>query len=394
MYTQHGWLRCWAEIDLDALAHNFACIRRMAGTAGVMAVVKADAYGHGDTVVAPFFDRLGADWFGVSCLAEAARLRRFGIQKPVLILGYTAPQDAGAVAEMGIVQAVTDEAYARALSEAAVAAGCRVAVHLALDTGMGRIGFSVRQDPRQALEELLRCCALPGLRVEGAFTHFSVADALDADNVAYTAGQRQAFDAAVAALRAAGVELATVHCANSAALVSGSAPGYDLVRPGIIQYGLLPSPEFAAQCKDLRPALCLKATVGMVKTLRKGECVSYGRTWRAAQDVTVATVTAGYADGYPRTVSNRGVCSVRGQAARQIGNVCMDQLMLDVTGIPRVQPGDTVTLFGGGAADSIDTLAARCGTINYTVICDISRRVPRVYLQGGVPVDGVDYLEQ
>lgn len=394
MQNDRPWLRCWAEIDLDALAQNYALIRQKAGAAKVMAVVKADAYGHGDTVVAPFFDRLGADWFAVSCLAEAERLRRFGIQRPILLLGYTAPQDAARIAALDLVQTIPDLDYARALSAAAVAAGCTVDAHLAVDTGMGRIGFSVLAQPQQALQQMLACCALPRLSVCGAFTHFSVADSDVAADVAYTAAQRAAFDDAVRALRANGTRLTTVHCANSAALFGGTVEGYDLVRPGIVQYGLPPSPAFAPLCAGLRPALCLKATVAMVKPLHKGEYVSYGRTFCAPGEMRVATVTAGYADGYPRAVSGRAVCSIHGRPAPQIGNVCMDQLMLDVTALPDVQPGDTVTLFGGGAADSIDELAAKCGTINYTVICDLSRRVPRLYLQNGAPVAQVNYLQE
>lgn len=393
MQEKYSHLRCWAQVDLDALAHNAALIRRKAGSAGVMAVVKADAYGHGDTVIAPYFASLGADWFAVSCLAEAMRLRRIGIRQPILILGYTAPQEAARLAQLALVQSIPDESYALALEAQAAAAGCTVQAHLAMDTGMGRIGFSVLAQPQQALRQMLRCCALPHLRVSGAFTHFSVADSAAQEDVDYTQAQQAAFAAALDGLRAAGVMLTQVHCCNSAALFADAAPHYDLVRPGIVQYGLPPSPEYAPLCKGLRPALSLKATVAMVKPLKSGQYVSYGRTFCAQRDMTVATVTAGYADGYPRSVSNRAVCSVHGRPAPQIGNVCMDQLMLDVTDIPNVQPGDEVTLFGSDPADSIDTLAARTGTINYTIICNLSRRVPRLYLKNGVVVDEVDYLE-
>ncbi len=389
---KHTHLRCWAEVDLDALEQNYNAIRKMAGDARVMAVVKADAYGHGDTVVAPLFEQLGADWFAVSCIAEAQRLRRFGIQKPILILGYTPPDMALTLAQLQLVQTVFDLEYAEALSHAAAAADCTVQAHLAMDTGMGRLGFAVLTDRENACREMLAACGLKGLRVCGAFTHFSVADSDIAEDIEYTAAQHSAFAAAVQALRDAGVQLQHVHCCNSAALVSGAVPRYDLVRPGVIQYGLAPSPQLAAQCAALRPALCLKATVAMVKQLKKGQYVSYGRTFCAPRDMTVATVTAGYADGYPRSVSNRAVCSVHGMAAPQIGNVCMDQMMLDVTGIPDVAAGDTVTLFGADAADSIDALAAKTGTINYTVICDLTRRVPRVYYRDKKQVAQVDYL--
>lgn len=386
--------RCWAEIDLDALAANYSIIRQKAGNTAIMAVVKADAYGHGDSVVAPLFDRLGAAWFAVSCLAEARRLRRIGIEKPILILGYTAPEEASELAQNKLTQCLPDLEYARVLSASAEAAGCRVSAHLALDTGMGRIGFGVLSDPDEAVGQMAEACALPGLCVSGAFTHFSVADSVTADNLAYTRDQAAAFAAAVQALRARGIVLSAVHCCNSSALFCGGMETYDLVRPGIVQYGLQPSDEVAWACGGLRPAMSLRAAVAMVKDLRRGQYVSYGRTFCAPRDMRIATVTAGYADGYPRSVSNRGVCSIHGRPAPQIGNVCMDQMMLDVSGIPDVHPGDTAVLFGAGAADSIDELAAKTNTINYTIICGVSRRVPRVYLKNGTETATIDYLEK
>ena len=387
------YLRCWAEVDLDALRSNFELIRKKAGGAAVMAVVKADAYGHGDAHIAPYFEQLGADWFAVSCLAEAERLRRLGVTRPILILGYTPPQQAAALAAQNIVQGITDLEYARELETYAAAAGVRVRAHAALDTGMGRIGFSVLADYDSAMRQLLECCRLPHIDVCGAFTHFSVADSVTSEDELYTQQQHAVFAHAVDALREAGVQLDVVHCCNSAALFGDEVPRYDLVRPGIVQYGLAPSPEYASLCQGLRTAMCLKATVAMVKDLKKGQYVSYGRRFCAPCDMRVATVTAGYADGYSRSVSGRAVCSIHGRPAPQIGSVCMDQMMLDVTGIPGVAPGDVVTLFGADAADSVDQLAAKIGTINYTVLCNLSRRVPRIYLQGGKEVAYVDYLE-
>ena len=393
MQMQNFEKHVWAEIDLDALRANFRTVKQRAGSLPLCAVVKADSYGHGAVQCARVFAQEGASWLAVSCLAEALQLRRSGQTLPILILGHVQPTYAAALIRNDITAACYSLPQAQALSEAAQAAGGRVKVHLAVDTGMGRIGFSVLAQPQQALRQMLRCCALPHLRVSGAFTHFSVADSAAQEDVDYTQAQQAAFAAALDGLRAAGVMLTQVHCCNSAALFADAAPHYDLVRPGIVQYGLPPSPEYAPLCKGLRPALSLKATVAMVKPLKSGQYVSYGRTFCAQRDMTVATVTAGYADGYPRSVSNRAVCSVHGRPAPQIGNVCMDQLMLDVTDIPNVQPGDEVTLFGSDPADSIDTLAARTGTINYTIICNLSRRVPRLYLKNGVVVDEVDYLE-
>lgn len=385
-------MRCWAEVNLDALAANYKEIRKAAGAAQIMAVVKADAYGHGDTVVAPFFDKLGADWFAVSCLAEARRLRVMGIEKPVLILGYTAPGYARDLCEMNLTQSITDADYAAALESCAAEEGCTVQGHLALDTGMGRIGFAVRTQFDTAISQMLAACAAPHLNITGAFTHFSVADSTLPENLNYTLSQRETFDRALQALRAGGITLRTVHCCNSAALLMGQPGCYDLVRPGIIQYGLQPSPEMAFACTALQPVLCLKATVAMVKTVPQGETISYGRTFCAPREMRIATVTAGYADGFPRTVSNQAVCSIHGHAVPQIGTICMDQLMVDVSGVENVQPGDTVTLFGAEAADTIDTLAEKAGTINYALICDLSRRVPRLYLENGREVARVDYM--
>lgn len=390
----HTQLRCWAEIDLDALANNHAVIRRKAAGAAVMAVVKADAYGHGDIVIAHYLSDIGAaDWFAVSCLPEAERLRRAGIRQPILILGYTPPHAAARLVEMDLVQTVPDMDFAYQLDAAAAAAGVRVQVHLALDTGMGRIGFAVLSDADTANEQLRECCGLSWLNITGAFTHFCVADSDADEDIAYTDAQHAVFLDALRRLRDCGAKLQTVHCCNSAALFSDAVPRYDLVRPGIVQYGLAPSPERAPFCHELRPALCLKARVAMVKTLKKGEYVSYGRTFCAPQDMRIATVTAGYADGYPRGLSNKGVCSIHGRPAPQIGNVCMDQLMLDVSDIPGTRAGDIVTLFGGEAADTIDAVAQKTGTINYTVICGLTRRVPRLYRRNGAEVAHTDYLE-
>ena len=390
----HTQLRCWAEIDLDALASNHEVIRRKAASAAVMAVVKADAYGHGDIVIAHYLSDIGAaDWFAVSCLPEAERLRRAGIRQPILILGYTPPHAAARLVEMDLVQTVPDMDFAYQLNAAAAAAGVRVQVHLALDTGMGRIGFAVLSDADTANEQLRECCGLSWLNITGAFTHFCVADSDADEDIAYTDAQHAVFLDALRQLRDCGAKLQTVHCCNSAALFSDAVPRYDLVRPGIVQYGLAPSPERAPFCHELRPALCLKAREAMGKTLKKGEYVSYGRTFCAPRDMRIATVTAGYADGYPRGLSNKGVCSIHGRPAPQIGNVCMDQLMLDVSDIPGTRAGDIVTLFGGEAADTIDAVAQKTGTINYTVLCGLSRRVLRLYRRNGAEVAHTDYLE-
>ena len=381
------WERhCWAEVDLDALTENFRTIQIRTG-ARICGVVKADAYGHGAPVVARTLEGAGAAAFAVSCLAEGRELRRAGIRQPILILGYTDPAFAGELAALSLTQTLLDEDYARRLSHRAVTAGCTVTCHLKADTGMGRIGFALRDGFEAAVAQMEGCCALPGLRVTGLFQHFAVADSPRPGDDAYTAAQYDLFCRAVHRLRADGVALATCHCANSAAQLRHPDWRWDLVRAGIILYGLPPGP--GVDCTGLRPVLALKAVVTQVKTAAPGQSFSYGRTFTAAEPLRVATVCVGYGDGYPRQLSNRGQMTVRGQAAPVIGRVCMDQTLLDVTAIPGVRAGDEVTVFGAGAApgtDTAETVAAKTGTIPYAVVCDLTRRVPRVYRRGGAVV--------
>ena len=385
---------CWAEIDLDALVHNFRAIRAHTGGA-VCAVVKADAYGHGAAMVAATLEQEGAAAFAVSCLAEGRELRSAGIRQPILILGYTDPLFVAELAALDLTQTLLDEAYARQLSRRAELAGCQVRCHLKADTGMGRIGFPLRADFDGAVDQMARCCALPGLQVTGIFQHFAVADSADPTDEAYTLAQYNLFCRAVDSLRARGIPLPTVHCANSAAQLRHPDWRCDLVRAGIILYGLQPGPGVAFPA--LHPVLSLKAVVTQVKTVAPGETLSYGRTFTAREPVRVATVCVGYGDGYPRQLSNRGCMTVRGRAAPVLGRICMDQTLLNVTEVPGVQPGDEVLVFGPGAApgaDTAQTVADQCGTIPYEVLCDLTRRVPRVYRQGGRTVAVRDGLAQ
>ncbi len=393
---------CWAEIDLDALLHNFTWVQKQTGRP-VCAVVKADAYGHGDLAVARALEAAGAAAFAVSCLAEALRLRRQGITKPVLVLGRVDPACAAALAQNDITAAVYSAEYAAQLSAAAAAAGVTVACHLKVDTGMGRIGFGALRDFAAAVRELTACYALPGLRVTGIFQHFAVADSDAPADIEYTRTQLALFGRTVAALRAAGLDTGTVHCANSAAMLRcpAAVQGMDLVRAGIVLYGLDPSAD--AHFPALRPVLTLKAVVEQVKELAPGQSVSYGRTFinESGAPLRVATVTVGYADGYPRLLSggaNGGVMLVRGKPAPILGRVCMDQTIVDVTGIPDAAMGDEVTVFGpenaAHSADTADSVAEKSGTINYEVVCGIARRVPRVYIQNGKIVQTVNYLEE
>ncbi len=382
---------CWAEIDLDALVHNFRLIQEKAAPAAVCAVVKADAYGHGDGMIARTLAEAGAAWFAVSSLAEARRLRRGGIEQPILILGMTRPECAGALAAEGVTQAVYSLEYARALSRAAEAAGVTVEGHLKIDTGMGRIGFGACRDFEGAVSGLLECRGMKGLSVTGAFQHFSVADSLTEDDRRYTEGQYALFRRVVQRLEAAG-PLKTVHCSNSAGLTAHPEWSCDLVRAGVILYGQDPSAEVAFP--GLRPVMALKTVVSQVKDLAPGDCVGYGRTYTADRALRAAAVCCGYADGYPRCLSNLGVASIHGKPAPVIGRVSMDQIVLDVSAVPGVSAGDEATLLGAAPADGFAQAAEKAGTISYELFCAVSRRVPRIYLRGGGIAEVLDYLDK
>ena len=362
--------RTWAEIDLAALAKNLAAIGKRCNKK-VYAVVKADAYGHGAVETARALGRCGVYGFCVSNLAEAEELRAAGLTQPVLILGYTPVEYADALANHNIEQCVYSLEYASALSAAAKKT---VRVHLKLDTGMGRIGFDCRSDCLPGLEDAKQVLSLPNLEACGVFMHYAVADTPSED--AFTAAQYSRFCKAVAALEAGGHQFAIKHCSNSAGALGLEEMGTDAIRAGIILYGLAPDTGMELP-EGVKPVMSLYSTVSMVKTVAAGESVSYGRTYRADAERTIATVSAGYADGVPRLLSNCGSVLIHGKRAPIVGRVCMDQFAVDVTDIPDVKMGDTVTIFGPGL--SVDEVARAAQTINYEIICGISKRVPRVY---------------
>ena len=371
--------RTWAEIDLDALIENFRAIRA-ACSSGLMAVVKADAYGHGAAVIAPILQSEGAEWFAVSNLQEAIDLRASGVDRPILVLGYTPPEAAPLLSEYGISQALFDFDYAAALSLEADAQSLSIPVHLKLDTGMGRIGFDCRTDELLGLADAFSAAELPGLRLEGAFTHFAAADRSGDPGGDFTENQYRHFIAATSAIRAKGYAGILCHCCNSAGLMLEKDKQLDLCRPGIILYGLSPDADLEPNL-PLKPVMAFKSVVSMVKDVPKGTSLSYGRTFIAPDNMRIATVSAGYADGFFRLLSNCGEVLVHDARARIVGRICMDQFLIDVTSIPGVARGDEVTLFGPGL--SADEQAGRIGTISYELVCAVSKRVPRVYLRGG-----------
>lgn len=370
--------RTWAVIDLDALTHNFILARNSSGVR-VMPVVKADAYGHGASACAQALTAAGADAFAVSCVDEAIELRRAGITADLLILGYTSPDSFDELIEEGLTQTVMSVSYAKALSDAATVRGARVKIHIKLDTGMARLGLCVRHeaDVAACAADIAAICALDGLNVEGIFTHFAVSDLPSQE---FTAAQADRFAKTVALAQELGANIPIKHCANSGAILNHPELHWDMVREGIMLYG--EKPDIACPDPGLQSVMTLKSIVASKSILHAGETVSYGRTFTAKQDIPIAVIPVGYADGYARALSNRGWVSTDGHRCPIVGRVCMDQMMVDISDCPDVTPGQEVTLIGGDGP-SLTELAELCGTINYELMCAISARVPRVYVSSG-----------
>lgn len=370
----------WAEIDLKALGSNVREIRRVTDmSTQIMAIVKANGYGHGVVPVSRVALQNGASWIGVALLQEAILLREKGISAPILVLGYTPVDDIEEVIRNEISQTIFTWEDALAAASVAHSLGKKAKVHVKIDTGMGRLGFN--SDP-ETVDIIYRLAHLPGLEVEGIYTHFATAD--EADKT-FAQEQFARFQQLLKQLAARHIIIRWRHCANSAAVLDLPYTHLDLVRPGIIIYGLYPSPHVCRDLVKLTPVMALKAKVAFVKEVPEGFSVSYGRTFYTKEKTRIATVPLGYGDGYSRLLSNRGDVLVRGMRAPVVGRVCMDQLMVDVGHIPGVQQGDEVVLLGSQGTDetiTVDELAGYLGTINYEVLCMISERVPRIYLNG------------
>lgn len=389
--------RSWAVVDLDHIAHNITQIKR-ALTPGcmLMGIVKADAYGHGDKFVADQLVRQGVNWFGVSNISEAVSLREQGIYHPILILGYTPTERVEALNAYHLTQTIYSLDYAQEMQAAAQAAGVDIDMHIKIDTGMSRLGFVVDNGfaPISA-DEIAEVCAMPNLHAGGIYTHFAVADENEEESVSYTYHQFAQFRRIIDVLAERGVTFPIRHCCNSAGVLRYPEMHMDMVRPGIIIYGLNPSDDCAGAL-DLRPAMSFYSCISQVKNIPRGTTVSYGRGYTAHRDMRVATVPIGYADGYARELSNKSRMLVRGQYANVIGRVCMDQLMLDVTHIPETVPGDMVTIVGtdGEYTLTFDEMAHLSGTINYEKVCLIGKRVPRIYRRNGREIGVVDFIRQ
>lgn len=370
--------RTWAEIDIDALIHNFRIIKSEAAGCRIMAVVKADAYGHSARNIAPVLEQNGADFFAVSNIEEAVTLRGCGITRPILILGYTPVSMASQLYINDITQCVYSTEYARELSENAVKQGVNVKIHIKLDTGMGRIGFDCRDSLLTGLNEAIIAASLDGLIFDGLFTHFACADRTEETEDGFTDNQYKRFIKACQRFNVAGLKPNICHCCNSAAFCLDTDKHLNAARPGIVLYGLTPSPTLSLK-ENFIPVMTVKSVVSMVKTIKAGDTVNYGRTFTANRNMRIATVSAGYADGYPRALSNRGKVLINGKRAPIIGRICMDQLSVDVSEIENVSQGCEVILFGKELP--VEELAELCGTINYEIICGISPRVPRIVIK-------------
>lgn len=370
------YLRCYAEISLEAIGHNIREVKkRLPEGVKLLGVVKANAYGHGAVPVASYLANQ-VDYFATATIEEAVELRENGISAPILILGYVSPSQYGDLVEYDITQTIDSYAQALALEKEAARQNRKAKAHLAVDTGMTRIGFQVTEHDA---DEAAKIADLPHIELEGMFTHFSCADQEDKT---YCSMQMEKYDKMTALLAERGVTIPLRHICNSAGIMEFDDHRFEMVRSGIITYGIYPSEEVKKERLDLIPALSWKSHVIHVKEVGPGIGVSYGATYVTEKPMTrIATVSAGYADGYPRALSNQGCVLIHGKKAPIIGRICMDQMMVDVTDIPDVQVEDVVTLVGtdGDETITIEEIANPAARFDYEMLCDISSRVTRVY---------------
>lgn len=369
------YLRTYAEVDLDAIRRNMVRIREKAGDVKVAAVIKADGYGHGDVEIGHYIEDI-SDYFAVATIEEGEKLRTSGLSRPIMILGYNSPSLYWKNLKYDIEQTIYSIETARAMSQAALKAGKTARIHVALDTGMTRIGISPDQKGINLMKEM---ADLPNLEIYGLFTHFSCADMEDKQ---YTKDQMDRYDSFVKMLEEEDIHIPLKHICNSAGIMEFDHHRYDMVRAGIILYGLYPSDEVCFDHLYLEPALSWKSHVVNIMEPEMNRGVSYGATHVVEKPCRLATVSIGYADGYPRSLSNKGWVLIRGQKAPIVGRVCMDQMMVDITDIPQVEIEDLVTLIGADGQEriSVEEMADLAGSFNYEFVCNISKRVKRVWI--------------
>lgn len=368
-------MRAYAEVDLTAIGYNISQVRKNVGSdVKICAVIKADAYGHGAVEVGRYLENV-VEYFAVATIDEAVELRKAGIRLPIIILSYVSPSKYDCVVKYDITQTIYSLETAELLARAAAEQGKIAKVHIALDTGMTRIGYAVSEDSADEIEKISR---LHNIELEGMFTHFSCADMTDKS---YSKMQMERYDYMCELLDKRGVEIPIKHMCNSAGIMEFDSHRFQMVRSGIITYGLYPSEEVNKAAFDIRPAMSFRSHVVNVNTVETGCCVGYGATYTAKAPTRIATVSVGYADGYPRALSNKGRVLIHGQFAPVIGRVCMDQIMVDVTYIDGVEIEDIVTLFGRDGSNFIpvEEPADMSASFNYEFVCSLSSRVTRVY---------------
>ncbi len=385
---EENYYRVFAKIDLDAICDNMRAMRKNIGPdSKICAIVKTDGYGHGAVPIARAVEEQ-VDFCAVATAEEAISLRRGGIQKPILILGYTHPSTYPRLIRRNVRITIFKEEDAMALSLAAQKLNMTAKMHFKVDTGMGRIGFPVNEENANVMARIAK---LPCLEAEGMFTHFARADEADKRDATR---QHEKFEQMIRMMQERGVQIPIIHCDNSAGLIDLPQWHHSMVRAGIAIYGLYPSEEVVKENVPLKPALSLYSHVVYVKEIHAGDPVSYGGTYVAKETRRIATIPVGYGDGYPRALSNQGWVLIRGKKAPIVGRVCMDQMMVDITDIPEASDGDLVTLIGCAGEESItaDEIAAMCGTIHYEIICNFTKRIPRLFFEGGVFVEEIPIL--
>jgi alanine racemase len=393
--TMNNTHRTWVEIDLDNIANNIKEIKKHLNPGvRLMGVVKANAYGHGVRETAKIVLENGADALAVAFIDEAIELRRYGIKAPILILGNTCSESIEDLLNYSITPSVYSKEFACELSKLAVKMGKTAKIHIKTDTGMHRLGFLYGDDEKENLktiEDIAYIYSLPNIEVEGIFSHLSTSDEEDAD---YTIKQFKKFNQLVEKLSQAGIKIPIRHIANSAATVKFPEMQLDMVRAGIVMYGMYPSDSAGYGGLKLLPAMKLKTRIINIKELKAGCDISYGRTYTTKANTKVATIAVGYADGYSRTLSGKVNVLVKGTLSKQLGRICMDQCMIDVTNVNNISIGDEVTLFGsdGNGNITIEEIADKMGTINYEVACLVGRRIPRIYIIDGKPTKSANYL--
>lgn len=376
------------EINLDNLAYNIKNLREHIGPKTfIMAIVKANGYGHGAISASRIFLENGADRLGVSLLTEGMELRKAGINAPILILNYTPPSQYKKIVEYDLIQNIYSYEDAKKLSNAAISLNKQVNIHIKIDTGMARVGFYPN---KKSIDAILEISKLPGINIEGIFTHFARSDERDKT---FTDIQYKRFMDIVEALEEKALYIDIKHVSNSAASLDIEKYNLNMIRPGLLLYGHYPSDEVMEKNLDIKPAMALKSTISHIKTIAKGSGVSYNHIYKANKKTKIATLPVGYADGYSRMLTGKSCVSINGKRVDVVGRICMDQMMIDVSAIENLKIGDEVILFGyEDKAPSVEEIASWIGTVNYEIVCMMSRRVPRIYIKDQQLSHMVDYI--